>query len=290
MGTKNNPGKFDCYANAHPDEPMFVLLGRDKIGGSLVRLWAAVREVFRDDPKKVAEAHQCAEAMDAWSKKGGLRHEVMEWLPFDLLAAEWKRRGLPMPATPEAMPAVRNADGHWFHPDWPARATPDETSEAPTARALGLELSCVSMEHQVSDEAWEAYGDSNSPDCLAWEPEPPDEDPAWFLTAIFDTEDGPVAHWCRPLPQPEPPRDNEATSDLLSLVGIDAPAEVVATWPDEDVKAACEWAGCTHLHASDNDDVVVPPRPAFIPAPWTGPMQGDGIWASNPTPIRVEAA
>ncbi|HAW11807.1 MAG TPA: aspartate decarboxylase, partial [Chloroflexi bacterium] len=29
MGTKNNPGKFDCYDDAHPDEPMFVLLGRD---------------------------------------------------------------------------------------------------------------------------------------------------------------------------------------------------------------------------------------------------------------------
>ena len=26
MGTKNNPGKFDCYANAKPDEPLFVLL------------------------------------------------------------------------------------------------------------------------------------------------------------------------------------------------------------------------------------------------------------------------
>ena len=29
MGTKNNPGKFDCYEHAKPDEPMFVLLGRD---------------------------------------------------------------------------------------------------------------------------------------------------------------------------------------------------------------------------------------------------------------------
>jgi hypothetical protein len=29
MGTKNQPGKFDtCYANADPDEPMFVLLGK----------------------------------------------------------------------------------------------------------------------------------------------------------------------------------------------------------------------------------------------------------------------
>ena len=28
MGTKNNPGRFDCYGNAEPDEPIFVLLGR----------------------------------------------------------------------------------------------------------------------------------------------------------------------------------------------------------------------------------------------------------------------
>ena len=26
MGTKNNPGKWDCYANAEPDEPMIKLV------------------------------------------------------------------------------------------------------------------------------------------------------------------------------------------------------------------------------------------------------------------------
>lgn len=29
MGTKSNPTQFDCYANALPDEPMFILLARD---------------------------------------------------------------------------------------------------------------------------------------------------------------------------------------------------------------------------------------------------------------------
>lgn len=43
MGTKTNPGKFDCYAKAEPDEPVFVLLGRDPSAGPLVRLWAAIR-------------------------------------------------------------------------------------------------------------------------------------------------------------------------------------------------------------------------------------------------------
>ncbi len=43
MGTKNKPGAFDCYANAKPDEPMFVLLGRDPTGAPLVLYWWALR-------------------------------------------------------------------------------------------------------------------------------------------------------------------------------------------------------------------------------------------------------
>lgn len=45
MGTKNAPAPFDCYANALPDEPMFVLLARDPHAPALVRLWAALRRV-----------------------------------------------------------------------------------------------------------------------------------------------------------------------------------------------------------------------------------------------------
>lgn len=44
MGTKNKPGAFDYYANAHPDEPMFVLLGRDRDAPKLIRQWAWLRE------------------------------------------------------------------------------------------------------------------------------------------------------------------------------------------------------------------------------------------------------
>ncbi len=64
MGTKNNPGQFDCYANAAPDEPMFVLLGRDKHAPTLVRLWAILRAGEGEDEEKVAEAHACAKAME----------------------------------------------------------------------------------------------------------------------------------------------------------------------------------------------------------------------------------
>ena len=71
MGTKNNPGKFDCYVNAAPDEPMFVLLGRDKHAASLVRLWAIMRAKDGEDEAKIAEAMSCADAMDEYARKLG---------------------------------------------------------------------------------------------------------------------------------------------------------------------------------------------------------------------------
>jgi hypothetical protein len=66
MGTKNNPGNFDCYANAEPDEPMFVLLARDKDAPLLVRLWAELRMRAGEDPDKVHEALICAYHMEDW--------------------------------------------------------------------------------------------------------------------------------------------------------------------------------------------------------------------------------
>lgn len=68
MGTKNNPGAFDCYAAAHPDEPMFVLLGRDRHAPMLVTLWAWLREVDGEEARKVAEARECAMTMRAWRR------------------------------------------------------------------------------------------------------------------------------------------------------------------------------------------------------------------------------
>ena len=53
MGTKNNPGSYDCYAKADPDEPMFILLGRDWSAHYLVSLWIALR---MGDPSLLLEA------------------------------------------------------------------------------------------------------------------------------------------------------------------------------------------------------------------------------------------
>lgn len=78
MATKNNPGRFDCYANATPDEPMFILLGRDRHAPALVRLWASRREAEGEDAGKVAEARACAEAMEQELAERGKKPVVLE--------------------------------------------------------------------------------------------------------------------------------------------------------------------------------------------------------------------
>lgn len=86
MSSKKNPGKFDCYKAAEPDEEMFVLLGRDDFGATMVRLWIALRLHSFDEAQKcyaelvdaaesrgrstnlvkMGEAQECADRMDAW--------------------------------------------------------------------------------------------------------------------------------------------------------------------------------------------------------------------------------
>ena len=71
MGTKANPGDYDCYANAEDDEPMFVLLARDKYAPALVFLWAHLRSTIEhssDDGDQILEATECAVAMMEWRK------------------------------------------------------------------------------------------------------------------------------------------------------------------------------------------------------------------------------
>lgn len=66
MGTKNNPGKYDCYTKADPDEPLFVLRAKDPSAPSLVRLWASRQEMTEENSDKLREALDCADAMERW--------------------------------------------------------------------------------------------------------------------------------------------------------------------------------------------------------------------------------
>ncbi len=67
MSTKNNPGKFDCYSRAHPDEPMFVLLGRDPAASFLIDLWVSIRAAMGESGDKLNEAQECSEACRNWA-------------------------------------------------------------------------------------------------------------------------------------------------------------------------------------------------------------------------------
>lgn len=76
MGTKLQPGKFDCYGNAEPDEPMFILLARDPSAPDAVLRWIECREDLirrglkpSSDRNVLKEARECAEAMIKWRIK-----------------------------------------------------------------------------------------------------------------------------------------------------------------------------------------------------------------------------
>jgi hypothetical protein len=64
MGTKANPGTFDCHLAAHDDEPLFTLLGRDPTAALLVNLWAAMRvQSHGPSSARAIEASTCANDM-----------------------------------------------------------------------------------------------------------------------------------------------------------------------------------------------------------------------------------
>lgn len=135
MGTKQQPGEFDCYGAALPDEPLFTLLGRDRLAPGLVRAWADEREdaVARgeapeSDREKIAEARACAARMEAWREKNnGAWREKNPELP---LADGFKPRLFPSdftlyPNTPRFLDDVPGAAHALAHDD----PTPCQTGE-----------------------------------------------------------------------------------------------------------------------------------------------------------------
>lgn len=75
MGSKTNPGPNDCYSNALPDEPMFILLARDESAPQVVRMWASNRRdriISGNKPQSdialANEADEIAKQMEEWRK------------------------------------------------------------------------------------------------------------------------------------------------------------------------------------------------------------------------------
>jgi hypothetical protein len=52
-----------------PEEPVFVLRGRDTIAAKVVRIWAVLARTDGSPPRKIAEAEALAKEMDAWPIK-----------------------------------------------------------------------------------------------------------------------------------------------------------------------------------------------------------------------------
>ena len=96
MGTKNDPGQFDCLDTALPDEPVFVLLGRDTQAPGLVHMWAFEREQGiaegrfpESDRAKVAEALRLATQMIEWRQRND---------------GAWREKNPELPLTAEPAP------------------------------------------------------------------------------------------------------------------------------------------------------------------------------------------
>ncbi len=90
----------------------------------------------------------------------------------------------------------RDKIGMWFHPSFPWGNIPDETKFDPYVKEWGYIVKYVSLDSDAPESVANRYYDSNDPDCSYWEPsKPKGED--WFLGAIYDTEDGPVALWMK---------------------------------------------------------------------------------------------
>lgn len=66
MGTKAEPGRFDGYGKAEPDEPIFTLLGRDPAAPKLIRAWVFEHQNAKTDGVQLMEALAVADEMDQY--------------------------------------------------------------------------------------------------------------------------------------------------------------------------------------------------------------------------------
>ncbi|MDX1371011.1 MAG: hypothetical protein R3321_00985 [Nitrososphaeraceae archaeon] len=77
MGTKKNPGKFDCYNNLKDDEPYFVIMGRDPVGSFIINNWILLRQSITEkgedgesvEKEKFKEASELSLKMSEYAKK-----------------------------------------------------------------------------------------------------------------------------------------------------------------------------------------------------------------------------
>jgi hypothetical protein len=88
---KNEPYKFDCLAKLEPNEPYFVVLGRDIDAAMTVHMWATLRRRqimlgLRDDTpeeaEQITEALKCAKELEDYADARRVR-KIRERMTFD---------------------------------------------------------------------------------------------------------------------------------------------------------------------------------------------------------------
>ncbi len=60
-----------CLGKSHADEPVFVLVARDKASSMVVRDWADMAEKLGTKTEKLWEARELADRMQAWREHRG---------------------------------------------------------------------------------------------------------------------------------------------------------------------------------------------------------------------------
>lgn len=106
----------------------------------------------------------------------------------------------------EPVEVARDALGWWSHPGYLAEYGDDEISGEECASWFArhrLESAQTLMSDEVKPEVAEAYFNDGQCNCSAWAIKPP-PGAGWFLLSIYDSEDGPVCDWGRPLVTPAP--------------------------------------------------------------------------------------
>ena len=91
----------------------------------------------------------------------------------------------------EAAPVARDECGFWSHPDLPGFDEGDGDKYRAWIEQQQLTAKRVDMEDDASDELSDRIMDGDISATADWAPTSPG--PGWFLLAIYDTEDGPVA-------------------------------------------------------------------------------------------------
>ena len=185
-------------------ETRFNLVGGDRLAASLVDIWASCMAEMEEESLLVEAARSIAVKMRAESlSHRRMSLNVLDILPMADLEAALTRRGRIVAPEDWAdeykdfshAPAMRDAEGHWFHPGFPWPFVAAEASFEPLLEAMGLEGTAVYMQHDKPDLYEHRYTEQGSPDCSYWEPTKPVGD--WFLLCITDTEDGPAATFVR---------------------------------------------------------------------------------------------